>query len=81
MRPPKKDLDERDSRMSGEGQDKAKKVEVPFTTFKGCLRYLFVKPPEKLEDKAAQLKKLYQVSETKLAKQIEELNEAANERI
>jgi hypothetical protein len=56
MKPPKKDLIDgrasgRESKMSGDG-DKVKKVEIPFTSFTGCLRYLFVKGPEKLEDKA-----------------------------
>ena len=57
MRPPKKDLADgrasgRDSKMSGDKDDKVKKVEIPFTSFTGCIRYLFVKGPEKLEDKA-----------------------------
>ena len=67
--------------MSGDGQEKVKKVEIPFSNFVGCMRYLFVKGPEKLEDKAAQLRKLQQNAETKIVKQIEELNEATNERI
>ena len=82
MRAPKADALKRgDSVKSGVSKEKPKKVDLPFKTFSECLRYLFVKPPERMEDIQSSLKKSLSISENKTHKQIDELNVAIAERI
>lgn len=51
MRPSKADLlKKEDSTKSVTSKAQSKKIELPFKTFTECLRYLFVKYPEKMED-------------------------------
>ena len=69
MRPPKADsLRKDDSTKSVISKAQSKKIELPFKTFTECLRYLFVKYPEKMEDIQSSFKKNLSISENKTHK-------------
>ena len=52
MRAPKNDKLKKEDSVKSEinKEKKPKKIELPFKTFSECLRYLFVKPPERMDD-------------------------------